>query len=139
MKKMIVFLILMFTSSAYAAGNGGTAFQIYSGASGKVTTTSAFDVRKFGTKTLSVSGVTNASTEPSKVFKNMSGTVVVQCAPTSSGPWATCIANDYAQTAVSKTANGVSTWKDSSAYVRLVWTASTVKTKLKAFLNWIEL
>lgn len=138
--KMLIAAIMMvaFAIPAFAAGNGGTAFVLYSAASGAVKTSSVYDVRAFRTKTMTVSGATLASHATSTTFKNMSGTAIVQCAPTSSGPWSTCIANDYAQTAVSLTANNQITWSDAVAYIRFKWTAATTGTKLKAFLNWIE-
>lgn len=139
MKKLfLTFMALLIASPAFAFGNSGTVFALYSAASAAVKTSSAIDVRKYSTKTLHVSGATLASNAASLTFKNMSGTAIVQCAPTSSGPWSTCIANGYAQTAISLTTNNVMTWKDATPYIRFKWTAGTVGTKLKAYLNYIE-
>jgi hypothetical protein len=139
MKTFVLSLFLLAIAIPSFAGTAsGVAFQLYSGTSGQISTTAAYDVRKFSTKTMTVSGATVASTASSITFKNMSGTAIAQCAPTSSGPWSTCVANDYAQTAVSKTTDGTFTWRDAAAYIRLKWTSGTVKTKLKAYLNWLE-
>lgn len=141
MKKFITFIILAsfaFAGNAFASAYNGTPFALYSAASAAVTTSAAINVRGFKTKTVTVSGATLGSNASSQTFKNMSGTLLVQCGPTASGPWSTCIANDYAQTAVSRTTNGIFTWSDAVAYIRLNWTAGTVGTKLKAWLNWQE-
>lgn len=139
MKILLSFaLSLLFCASAFAAGNGGTAFALYSAASGATKTSSAYDVRAFKTKTLTITGATITSNASSATFKNMSGTVTVECSPNGGNPWTTCIANDYAQTAASRTTNGQITWSDASPYIRLKWVAGTVGTKLKAFINWIE-
>jgi len=132
------FLLMAFATSASAAGSGGTAFAIYSASSAAVKTSDAYKVSGFKTKTMTVSGTTLASNASSITYKNMSGTVIAQCAPTSTGPWSTCIANDYAQTAASLTANNQFTWSDAVAYVRLKWTAATSGQKIKAWFNWTE-
>jgi len=133
-----VIALLAFSGAAHAASYGNQAFALYSGASAAVKTSSAISVRGYKTKTVTLSGATLASTAASTTFKNMSGTAIIQCGPTSSGPWSTCVANDYAQTAVSRTTNGTFTWSDAAAYVRLYWTSGTVGGKLKAWLNWLE-
>jgi hypothetical protein len=144
MKKLFsLFLALAFcsalTATAHAAAFGNAVpFVNMSAASAAVKTSSVYSVRGFGTKTLNVSGVTLGSSPSDITFKNMSGTVLAQCAPTSTGPWSTCIANDYAQTAASRTTNGAFTWSDATAYVRLHWTSGTIGGKLKAWLNWQE-
>jgi hypothetical protein len=134
----VAFLVLAFAANAIAAGSGGTSFATYSAASAAVKTSAAFNVRGFKTKTMTVSGVTLGSSTSSVSFQNMSGTVIAECAPADSGPWSTCIANDYAQTAASRTTNGTFTWSDAVAYVRLKWTAATTGHKLKAWFNWTE-
>lgn len=108
-------------------------FSNASSASAAVRTSSVINVAKFKNKTLVVNGMTRAG-----VFKTMSGTVIAQCGPTSNGPWSTCIANDYAQTAISRTTNGLFSWSDVSSYVRLQWTGSTVETWMRAWLNLSE-
>jgi hypothetical protein len=139
MKYFITAIILVaFAVPAFAAGNGSNAFALYSAASGATKTSAAVSVRAFKTKTLSATGATLASNAASATFQNMSGTLTVECAPATAGPWSTCIANDYAQTAISRTTNGQFTWADASPYVRIKWIAGTVGTKLKVFLNWIE-
>lgn len=104
-----------------------------SSASAAVRTSAVINVAKFRHKTLVVNGMTSAG-----VFKSMSGTILAQCGPTTNGPWSTCIANDYAQTAASRTTNGLFSWSDTSSFVRLHWTGSTVETWLKAWLNLSE-
>lgn len=139
MKTFLVSLLLVaFAAPAFAAGAGGAAFATYSAASAAVKTSAAYNVRGYKTKTMTVSGVTLTSSPSSITYKNMSGTVIAQCAPTDSGPWSTCIANDYAQTDVSLTANNQFTWSDAVAYVRLKWTAATTGQKIKAWFNWTE-
>lgn len=134
----IVLVLVAVTGSAFASSSGGNAFALYSGASAAVSNSAAMAVRGYKTKTLTASGATLNSNATTQTFKNMSGTILVQCAPTSSGPWSTCVANDYGQTATSKTTNGTFTWSDAAAYIRLQWTAGTVGTKIKAWLNWTE-
>lgn len=113
-------------------------FSNVSAASAAVKTSSVYNVTGWKTKTLHVSGVTLGSSPTSVTYKNMSGTMIAQCAPTSSGPWSTCVANDYAQTAVSRTTNGLFTWSDAVAYVRFRWTSGTVGGKLKAWLELLD-
>lgn len=113
-------------------------FSNMSAASAAVKTSSVYNVTGKRHKTLHVSGVTLTSSPSSVTFKNMSGTLVAQCGPTASGPWSTCIANDYGQTAVSKTTNGSFSWSDISNYVRLQWTSGTIGGKLKAWLNFSD-
>lgn len=146
--KKIIFLffaltmlaVISNTAPAPAASYGNYGFPLYSSASGTVRTSDGFSVRGYKTKTLTVTGATLASNAGSMTFKNMSGTVVVEESPsnTAAGPWTTAIANNYAQTAVSRTTNGTFTWSDAAAYIRLKWTGGTVGTKLKAWLNWQE-
>jgi hypothetical protein len=86
---------------------------------------------------MSITGVTIGSNASSMTFKNMSGTAIVECAPTSSGPWSTCV--NEGGTAISKTTNGTQQWEDAVAYVRVKWTASAsaVGKKVKMWLNWV--
>lgn len=133
----ILALTVAFSAQAFAAGDTKEAvpFVNMSAASGAVKTSSAINVRGFKTKSMQVSGVTLTSSLTSITFKNMSGTVIAECAPSSSGPWTAAVANDYAQTAVSRTTNGIFTWTDAAAYVRLKWTSGTKGGKLKAWFN----
>lgn len=134
--------LLAFAIPAFAAGNSSQAFALYSAASGAVKTSDAVSVRSYKTKSLTVSGATLNSNASAVTYKNMSGTLIAQCAPTSSGPWSTCISNENASSgtsqSVSRTTNGVFTWNDAVAYIRLHWTAGTLGTKLKAWFNFIE-
>lgn len=143
MKKLTGVLTLLaliaFTIPAFATTvTSKVPFASISAASGAVKTSDVFNVTGYKTKTLHVSGVTLTSSPTSVTYKNMSGTLLAQCAPTSSGPWSTCVANDYAQTAASKTTNGSFTWSDVTSYVRLHWTSGTVGGKLKAWFNYLQ-
>lgn len=141
--KMIYALLIMVAFAvpclAAGSGSGGTAFALYSASSAAVKTSAAFDVRGYKTKTLTVSGATLTSNASSLTFKNMSGTAIVQCAPSTNGPWSTCTQAQVASApTVSLTANNQLTWSDAVSYVRFKWTASTTGQKVKAFLNWVE-
>lgn len=139
MKKLILAMVFALTvpSLSFAGAYGGNAFALYSAASAAVKTSSAINVRGFKTKSMQVEGATLASTASSLTFKNMSGTVLAQCSQDGTS-WETCIANDYAQTAASRTTNGLFTWSDAVNYIRLKWTAGTTGTKLKAWFSWTE-
>lgn len=134
MKRLFLALALCLTSSTVAlAGYGnGVPFSNYSAANGTAVKSQAYNVRGFNVKTVTVQGVAVAG----HTDTTLSGTVLVECAPTSSGPWTTCTANDYAQTAVSMTANGNMTFTNAAAYIRASWakTAGLVKV----WLNWQE-
>lgn len=121
--------------SAQAAAFGQAPFSLYSGASGTTRTSSAINVRGFATKSIIIEGVTPTSNPGSITFKSMSGTAIVQCSNDNT-VWETCIANDYAQTAISRTTNGIFTWRDAFAYVRFKWTSGA--GKLKAWLTYQE-
>jgi len=134
--KIILSLIvtLALTASTAFAGQYGAAvpFSMYSATSGTAVKSSAFNVRGFTKKTMTVTGIainTHAAAA-------LSGTVLVECAPTSAGPWSTCIANDYAQTAVSTTSNGTFTWSDAAAYIRASWAKTA--GEVSVWLNWSE-
>lgn len=64
-------------------------------------------------------------------FMNFSGTGIVECAPTTSGPWSTCAQEDG--TAISFTAPGNLSWTGLSDYIRVTYTKS--KHSLKAWLT----
>ena len=140
MKSIIAFIslaLLMVVGTASAASFGQYSFPLYSSATSTVKTSSAINVRGFATKSLSISGATLASNPSALVFQNMSGTVVAQCSQDST-VWYTCIANDYGQTAISRTTNGIFTWRDAFNYIRLQWTGSVTGHKLKAWFSWQE-
>jgi hypothetical protein len=132
-----IFALMAFTTSASASAYGQNAFVLYSAASAGVKTSSGINVRGFKTKSMQVSGVTLASNPAAITYKNMSGTVVAECSQDNS-LWVTCIANGYAETAISRTTNGIFTWSDAFNYVRLKWTSGTVGGKLKAWFSWLE-
>lgn len=138
--KTIIFTIMAlftFATCSFASSYGSNAFALFSSASASVKTTSAINVRGFKTKSIQVEGATLGSNAGSITFKNMSGTLLAQCSMDNS-TWETCVANDYAQTAISRTTNGIFTWTDSFPYVRIQWTGGTVGGKLKAWLHWTE-
>ena len=138
MKKLIFVIVAMLIPSfSFAASYGGSPFSLYSAASAAVKTSSAINVRGFKTKSMQVTGVTLVSNPGSLAYKNMSGTVLAECSQ-DGNVWVTCIANDYAQTAASRTTNGIFTWSDAIAYVRLKWTSGTLGGKLKAWFSWTE-
>lgn len=131
---LTICLVLAFATSAFAANvTNKIPFNNISALSGSVKYSDTLNVTGYKTKTLHLTGVTKAG-----IFKSMSGTTLVECAPTTAGPWSTCVANDYAQTAVSRTTNGSFTWSDVSNYVRVKWTGGTVKTWIKAWLSYMN-
>lgn len=139
MRAIILAIFCLFVAvPVFAAGNGEIAFATYSGASGAIITSSAVNVRGFGIKTFTVSGVKITSSADAPTFKNMSGTAIVECAPTASGPWTTC--STEGATAISKTSNGYQQWEDAAAYIRVKWTASSsaIGKKVKMWLNWVS-
>jgi len=133
MKKMIfvVLAVLALSSSVFAANAGQwTPFSNLSTTSSAASYSAAQNVRGYRTKTVQVQGVAIAG----HANAALSGTVLVQCGPTSNGPWATCTQSD--RTAVSTTSNAILTWNDAAAYIRLSWakTAGLVN----AWINWTE-
>lgn len=123
-------LALAVVSSAFAAPATKqiVPFSFYSSASGAAVYSSVINVTPYRHKTVVVNGYTMSTTTSAA----LSGTALVQCGPTSNGPWSTCVANNYAQTAVSMTSNGSMTWTDVASYVRVSWakTAGLVKVWL---------
>lgn len=129
----LAFLILLLTTTAFAAG--GEAFVPYSATGAKTLTSGAYRVQGNPLKSIVVTGIKNPANPTT--FKNMSGTLTAECGPSTNGPWATCIANDYAQTTVSRTTSGAFTWNDAINYVRLKWvTTGNTRNYIKAWLNW---
>lgn len=142
MKKLLGIIMsvamVAFAPAAFAATTvSKIPFVNMSAASAATKTSAVYNVSGYKNKTLQVSGVTLTSSVSSVTFKNMSGTLTAECAPSASGPWTTCIANEYGQTAVSKTTNGVFTWIDVTPYVRLKWISGTVGGKLKVWFNYL--
>lgn len=138
MKRILLSLLaLAFTAgSAMAAGSYGNAvpFSNFSTNSGSAQFSAAYNVRGFKVKSATLQGVLVADRTDSTYLP---GTLAIQCAPTASGPWRTCINSSYAQTAVSGTTNTVLTWTDASAYIRASWT-KTAAGLVKVWLNWNE-
>ena len=127
-------LILAMSTGSIAGVDYGASvpFSNYSAASGAAVYSSAYRVAGYSLKTVSITG-TDMTTLAAAA---LSGTVLVQCGPTSSGPWSTCLNNNYAQTAVSTTANGTLTWRDAAAYIRVSWAKTA--GRVKVWLNWSE-
>lgn len=143
MKRLCLFImgiaLVAFAGTAFSATViSKTPFSNVSGASAAVKTSAVYNVIGYRTKTIHISGVTLGSSPTSVTFKNMSGTLIVEGAPSTTGPWSTCIANDYGQTAVSKTTNGSMTWADTTPYIRVKWTSGTVGGKLGAWLLYMN-
>jgi hypothetical protein len=130
---LILALAIALPSMASAAAFGNyVPFSMYSAVDGTAVKSGAINVRGFKTKTVTVQGVAIAG----HANAALSGTALIECGPTSSGPWTTCTANDYAQTAVSTTSNTNITFTNAAAYVRASWakTAGLVSV----WLNYVE-
>lgn len=134
MKRLFLAMALCLASATVAAAGygNGVPFSNYSATSGTAVKSQAYNVRGFNVKTVTVQGVAVADHTDAA----LSGTVLVECAPTASGPWTTCTSNEYAQTPISLTSNGNMTFTNASAYIRASWakTAGLVKV----WLNWQE-
>lgn len=113
----LVMLALALPAMAQPAMKAVTPFSLYSAASGTAVYSSVINVTPFRKKTVTINGYAMAA----KTEAALSGTALVQCGPTPSGPWTTCVNNNYAQTAVSATANSTLTWEDVSSYIRVSW------------------
>ena len=113
-----VLSLMLMVSAAFAAGDikQTIPFGLYSAASGSAVYSSAINVAKYRHKTVQIQGY-NMST---KAEAALSGTALVQCGPTSSGPWVTCAQED--STAISSTSNAVLQWSDVTNYIRVSWT-----------------
>lgn len=144
MKKLTILFtalaVMALAVSAIALESGSAIpFANTSAASLAVKTSAVYNVRGYSTKTLQLSGVTLGSSPSSITFKNLSGTVIAQCAPSATGPWVGCGRwQDGTGSAVSMTTNSTMTWRDAAAYIRLQWTSGTIGGKIKAWLNWQE-
>ena len=135
MKTLLIslFAILALSGTSFASSYGqAVPFSNYSATSGTAVKSSVFNVRGFGKKTVTVQGIAVSG----HANAALAGTVLVECGPTSNGPWNTCIANGYAQTAVSTTSNAIFTWSDASAYIRASWAKTT--GEVSVWLNWTE-
>ncbi len=133
---MAVLLAMAFSTAAFAGQFANNVpFTKYSTAyvAGFATVySSAYDVRMFKTKTVTVQGIAISG----HTNTSLSGTVLIQCGPTSSGPWNTCVNSSYAQTAISTTSNGTFTWSDAAAYIRASWAKTA--GEVSVWLNYLE-
>ena len=127
-------LVIAFTTSAFASQFGNTVpFTNYSATSGTAVKSSAYNVRGFKLKTMTVQGIAVAA----HAAAALSGTVLIECGPTSSGPWVTCAQDQTADGgAVSTTANAMMTWVDASPYIRASWAKTA--GEVSVWLNWQE-
>lgn len=126
---LTIFVTLCLVSAAMAGPN---VKQLTFATFSTSTTTSAINATNFRHKTVIFQGYSSkAATNPSM----LSGTALVQCAPTSNGPWQTCAQEDG--TSISATSNGAPLqWSDVTAYVRVKWT--TTARCMRAWLNLSE-
>lgn len=125
-------LVLALAASALAEPNikQVVSFGQYSAASGSAVYSSAINASRFRHKTIQVNGYDMTT----KAAAALSGTALVQCGPTSSGPWVTCAQEDG--TAISTTSNSSLQWSDVSAYVRVSWAKTA--GRISAWLNLSE-
>lgn len=136
MKTLVVLFMAVLFAVPAMASQKQVVFPLWSSASAGTVTSSVVNASGFKYKTVIVNGATLTSTAASITYKNMSGTIIAQCGPTSSGPWTTCNQGQSSAGAdVSLTANDTMSWRDVVSYVRLKWTAGTLGTKIKAWLN----
>jgi len=119
-----IILILAFAVPSFAVTRKEIGFANISTTAAATAYSSVIDVRDFRTKTVIFSGV-----YADGVYGNYSGTALVQCGATSSGPWYTCVQEDA--TAVSMTTPGILSWRDAVNYVRVAFTKT--KHDLKAW------
>lgn len=125
---LTIFVTLALATAAMAGPNTKqlVPFSYYSSASGAAVYSSVVNVMPYRHKTVVVNGYTMSTTTSAA----LSGTALVQCGPTSSGPWTTCAQEDG--TAISLTSNGSLQWSDVASYIRVSWakTAGLVKVWL---------
>ena len=129
---LFTLLALAFAFTASAADlKQVVAFSQYSSASGSAVYSSAINVINYRHKTVQVNGYDMTT----KASAALSGTALVQCGPTESGPWVTCAQED--STAISATSNSVLQWSDVTHFIRVSWakTAGRVSVWLNASTN----
>jgi hypothetical protein len=136
---LLTIMALMLAVPAFSADfKTAIPFANMSASGAAVKTSAAYFVGGYARKSVQVTGVTLTSNLASPTFKNMSGTLIAQCGPTSSGPWVTCLqGQSSAGAAVSLTTNTVTFWEGASSYIRFQWTSGTIGGKLKAWFNWM--
>ena len=116
MKTFIIALfIVALALPAFALTRKEVAFPNLSTTSGATINSAVIDVRDYRTKTVVMSGVYGDAT-----FGNFSGTGLIQCGATATGPWYTCVQED--STAISQTAPGILSWRDAVNYIRVAFT-----------------
>lgn len=104
---------------------------IYSSYSGTIATqySAATNTGKFTKKAVVVNGMYNATT-----YGNFSGTFLLQCGPTASGPWTTC--KDIANTAVSTATNAHFNINSNTPFIRASW--AKTKHRISVWLFYSE-
>jgi len=125
-------LVLALAASAFAEPNikQVVSFGQYSAASGTAVYSSVINAMRFRNKTIQINGYDMTT----RAAASLSGTALVQCGPTATGPWVTCAQEDG--TAISTTANGILQWSDVAAYVRVSWAKTA--GRISAWLNLSE-
>lgn len=111
-----IFMVMLVSSLAFAGQP--IAKMLFSNSStvqGAASYSSAVKVSPSELKSVVVNGVYQGGT-----FGNFSGTVLLQCGPSSTGPWTTC--KDVGGNAVSSTSNGHFNLESMIPYVRASWT-----------------
>jgi hypothetical protein len=134
MRRIILSLMLVLALAASALAGPNikqvVSFGQYSAASGTAVYSTVINATRFRHKTIQVNGY-NMST---KAEASLSGTALVQCGPTATGPWVTCAQEDG--TAISTTSNATYQWSDVSAYIRVSWAKTA--GRVSAWLNLSE-
>ena len=136
---LMLFILVLCASFVFAETksnakfSGVQAFTLYSSASGTAVKSDAVYVGGFKKKTVFVQGY-NMSTQAAA---SLSGTALVECGPTATGPWSTCTNSATATTvAVSTTANGMMSWDDAAQYIRASWAKTAGRVGI--WLRWLE-
>lgn len=132
MKKIcfLVLSVLLLASGAFAADpeiRSVKVFDNHSGSAGVAVYSSVVNVSRFPQKSVMINGGYNGGT-----FGNYTGTVLLQCGPTVTGPWQTC--KDAGNNAVTSTANAHFNLSSTIQYLRASWTKT--KHRVTVWLNY---
>jgi len=117
MKYILAFILSLALTAPAVAGDWRSValFSKYSSADTNAAYSAVVNTTGMKHKSFVVNGY-NMST---LAADSLSGTALIQCGPTSSGPWFTCVQED--STAISLTANGGLQWSDMYPFVRASW------------------
>lgn len=124
MKAILSFFLVLYMSLPALAAGPRVIFSNYSAADGNAVYSSAFRVTPSTLKSVYITGAES----PAGTFASLSGTALLQCAPTSNGPWITC--KDRGNTAVSTTSNATFNMEDAVLFVRGSWQKTSGKVKV---------